>query len=92
MLVLPAQGRRLLLIFVGLVTLVFLAVFFYYSGLHVLRTKSSGQVMPALQAPMWLAYLAMPVGSVLMFLRTLQMLLKTLRSDAETPHAMDLND
>jgi TRAP-type C4-dicarboxylate transport system permease small subunit len=48
--------------------------------------------MPALQAPMWLAYLAMPVGSVLMFLRTLQMLLKTLRSDAETPHAMDLND
>jgi C4-dicarboxylate transporter DctQ subunit len=46
MLVLPAQGRRLLLIFVGLVTLVFLAVFFYYSGLHVLRTKSSGAAGP----------------------------------------------
>lgn len=92
MLILPPQGRRLLLIFVGLVTLVFLAVFFYYSGMHVLRIMSSGQVMPALQAPMWLAYLAMPVGSALMFLRTLQVLANTLRSDAGTPHTMDLND
>ena len=41
----------------------FLAVFFYYSAQHVIRVQSLGQLMPALRAPMWLAYLAMPAGS-----------------------------
>ena len=43
--------------------LAFLAVFFYYSGQHMLRVRSIGQVTPVMVAPMWLTYLAMPVGS-----------------------------
>jgi C4-dicarboxylate transporter DctQ subunit len=80
-LVLPPAARRLLAFCVAVLILVFLAVFFYYSGAHTLRIFQSGQLTPVMLAPMWLAYAAMPVGSALMFLRTLQVLWRILRND-----------
>ena len=80
-LMLPRAGRRLLAIAVSVVMLVFLAVFFYYSGQHTLRVRSIAQVTPVMQAPMWLAYLAMPVGCALMFLRTCQLVWRIARND-----------
>jgi TRAP-type C4-dicarboxylate transport system permease small subunit len=42
---------------------------------------------------MWLAYLAMPVGSALMLLRTCQLVRRLLRTRATSEHfAMDLQD
>lgn len=70
--VLSPRGRLLLARGVALLFLVFLLVFCWYSLQHVLRVKSIGQVTPIMQAPMWLTYLAMPVGSVLMALRVIQ--------------------
>jgi C4-dicarboxylate transporter, DctQ subunit len=78
----PAH-RRLLALFVGALILLFLAVFFYFSMAHTLSVKASGQVTPITQAPMWITYLAMPVGSALMFLRTAQFLWGILRSDPD---------
>jgi C4-dicarboxylate transporter DctQ subunit len=73
--------------------LIFLAVFFYYSGLHVLRVQSSRQLTPVMSGPMWLTYLAMPVGSALMFLRTAQLVWRMLREKTVSEHfAMDLQD
>jgi C4-dicarboxylate transporter DctQ subunit len=66
----PVQ-RRYLLLFSLLVVMAFLAVFIYYSGLHTMRVYSSGQRTPNMLAPMWLTYLAMPVGSSMMFVRSL---------------------
>jgi len=57
--------------------LVFFAAFFYYSGVHTLRVMATGQLTPVLEAPMWLTYLAMPVGSLLMGFRTAQILRRT---------------
>lgn len=92
-LALPPAGRRLLAIAVSLVMLFFLAVFFYYSGHHTLRIRSIAQVTPVMQAPMWLAYLAMPVGSALMFLRTCQLAWRLIRDDrAGERVAADLRD
>jgi C4-dicarboxylate transporter DctQ subunit len=92
-LALSPAGRRLLAIGVALVALVFFAVFFWYSGQHVLRVRSIGQSTPVMGAPMWLAYLAMPVGSFLMALRTVQFLLRAFRERApEGAHAIDLHD
>ena len=76
----PGRARRLKL-FVYSAMLVFFAAFFYYSGVHTLRVMATGQLTPVLEAPMWLTYLAMPVGSLLMGLRTAQILLRTF-SDA----------
>ena len=92
-LVLSPAGRRRLAIFVTLTVLVFLAVFFYYSAQHTLRVRAVGQVTPVMQAPMWLAYLAMPAGSALMILRTCQLLWRLVRERADdSKFAMDLQD
>ncbi len=67
----PRLQRYLQFLVLGL-ALVFFATFFYYGGIHTLRVRSAGQLTPIMLAPMWLTYLAMPVGSLLMFLRTSQ--------------------
>jgi len=91
--VLSPTARRRLAVLVALGVLVFLAVFFYYSGQHTLRVRASGQVTPVMQAPMWLAYLAMPAGSALMFLRTCQVMWRLVRDrQAAGQLAMDLKD
>jgi C4-dicarboxylate transporter DctQ subunit len=92
-LALSRPARRRLALVIALFTLVFLAVFFLYSAEHTQRVRSIGQVMPVMQSPMWLAYLAMPVGSALMFLRTCQLIWRLLRTRATSEHfAMDLQD
>ncbi len=73
----PAGARRLR-VFVCLAMLVFFAAFFYYSGLHTLRVMDTGRITPVPEAPMWLIYLAMPVGSFLMGVRTTQILCRAL--------------
>ena len=75
----PPNVRRLR-IFVSLLMIAFFAVFIYYSGLHTLRVMKIGQLTPVLEAPMWLTYLAMPVGCLLMGIRTGQVLYRTVVS------------
>lgn len=92
-LTLSPAGRHRLAVLIALITLLFLAVFFYYSGQHTLRVRASGQVTPVMQAPMWLAYLAMPAGSALMALRTCQLLWRLVREGSQNGRfAMDLQD
>ena len=92
-LVLSPAGRRRLAIFIAVTVLAFLAVFFHYSLQHTLRVRASGQVTPVMQAPMWLAYLAMPAGSALMILRSCQVLWRFVRERADDgKFAMDLQD
>jgi C4-dicarboxylate transporter DctQ subunit len=92
-LALSPLARRRLALTISLLMLIFLAVFFFYSAEHTLRVRSVGQVMPVMQLPMWLAYLAMPVGSALMFFRTSQLMWRQVRERASGEHfAMDLQD
>lgn len=92
-LMLSEANKRRLAAAVAVLMLVFLAVFGWYGGQHTLRVFASGQVTPVMQAPMWLTYLAMPVGSALMFLRTGQVLWRLLRRrSANLAFAMDLQD
>jgi C4-dicarboxylate transporter, DctQ subunit len=89
-LMLSRRNRSRLAIFIGIAILIFLAVFFYYSGEHTLRVRASGQLTPVMQAPMWLTYLAMPVGSALMFVRTCQLLWSAFKGRYEVN--VDLQD
>ena len=92
-LVLSPAGRHRLAIFIALIMSVFLAVFFFYSGQHTLRVRSIEQVTPVMQAPMWLAYLAMPAGSALMMVRTCQLIWRLARERVrEEKFTMDLQD
>ena len=92
-LLLSPPNRKRLALLVGFAALAFFATFFWYSLQHTLRVRSIDQLTPVMQGPMWLTYLAMPVGSALMALRTLQSLARTLREvPGERAHKMDLND
>lgn len=92
-LVLSPANRRRLAIFVAALSIAFFAAFLWFSAQHVLRVRSAGQTTPIMGAPMWLAYLAMPAGSLLMALRTAQLLATILRrKSAATEATMDLQD
>lgn len=82
--------QRLLQMLVLALALLFFAVFFYYGGIHTLRVRASGQLTPIMLAPMWLTYLALPVGSLLMFLRSSQALWRLFRTspDRRGPRAI----
>jgi C4-dicarboxylate transporter, DctQ subunit len=91
-LMLSRAGNRALAAAVRVAGLVFLAVFVWYSLEHTLRVRASGQVMPAMLAPMWLAYLAMPVGGALMTMRMLQGLVRMLSGGDDGRPSIDLLD
>ncbi len=81
--VLSETGRRRLFCAVQAVGVAFFAALVLYGSEHTLRVMRSGQVMPVLQAPMWLAYLAVPVGAALMFIRSMQLAVTALRSSRD---------
>ena len=86
------KKRRLKVVAAG-GSILFCLGLFYFSGQHVLRIQGSGQIMPATQAPMWLAYLAIPVGSVLMAIRMSQALILVLmRREEEEKLGVDVRD
>lgn len=90
---LSRPGNRRLRIAVAAVATVFFGALCYYSGQHTLRVRAAGQVMPAMLAPMWLAYLAMPVGSLLMGIRTLQLLVRLVAGNEDAaPAGVTLRD
>jgi C4-dicarboxylate transporter DctQ subunit len=53
----------------------------------VLFVRDSGQVSPDLEAPMWIVYLAVPLGSSLMCYRFLQVLVRYRRGGALPAHS-----
>ena len=85
-LALSAPQRRYLQAVALTLAFCFFAVFCYYSLQHTLRTRALGQVTPVLLAPMWLAYLAMPVGSLLMAIRALQLIVQVARTPSPDAH------
>jgi C4-dicarboxylate transporter DctQ subunit len=87
----PVNRRRLALS-VGMLVVVFLAFFIYYSAGHTLRIRESGQLTPVMLQPMWLAYLALPAGSALMLLRACQVWWRVWRASVLTGPVMDLQD
>ena len=66
---------------VNIFALGFLGVLFWYSGEQVLRVRAAAQTSPALEIPMWLVYLAIPIGSLLMFVRFSGQLARRLRGE-----------
>lgn len=69
------------LITIGFV--IFLAVF----GMRLtLEMRQLGQTSPALHMPMWLVYLPIGLGGILMTLRFTEMFIKHLKNPADTTH------
>lgn len=76
----PPQIKPYLLFLINAIALTF-CLFLAIKGADlVTQTKMFGQVTPALQIPMWVVQLAIPIGGALMAVRFLQRLIATARS------------
>ena len=72
--VLSKRGNAILALAVNLICVLFCIVLAYLSLKQMLRVKGAGQISPALEIPMWIAYLSIPAGTILMLIRFVQQL------------------
>ncbi|MBW2148742.1 MAG: TRAP transporter small permease [Deltaproteobacteria bacterium] len=66
------RANTALSFFVTIFALLFCVLLVYYSFGQVMRVKAAHQISPAMELPMWIAYLSIPVGSSLMLIRYIQ--------------------
>lgn len=72
----PALSRAIQLL-VHAIAIVFCGFLVFYGAELILQTRAFGQVSPAMQLPMWLVQLAIPVGAALMGVRFTQQFFRT---------------
>lgn len=81
------RGKWFFRLLGALVTLVYCAIFGYYSWVLILEPAAQNTVTPALGAPLWVVELALPIGLTLMFLRALEIVYRTARGRQTFPEA-----
>ena len=59
---LPTKTRKLLMIFIALVTSVAMFALCYFSLRYIGKVATSGRVLPALQIPVWWIFIWVPLG------------------------------
>lgn len=82
-LILPPKTRIIVTFATSLVALAFFAFVGYLSIEIVVGIRETGQTSPALVLPMWLAYLALPLGFALCLFRQYQLVVQKLREFRE---------
>jgi C4-dicarboxylate transporter, DctQ subunit len=82
----PKLLRKPLEILINLISFAFCALIVFYGAEMIMQTRMFGQVSPALQVPMWLVQLAIPVGAGLMALRFGQQIWHICRGDKFESH------
>jgi C4-dicarboxylate transporter, DctQ subunit len=70
--VLSKRGNAILAFIVNVICIFFCILLAYLSFKQMMRVRTAGQISPALEIPMWIAYLSIPAGTVLMLIRYLQ--------------------
>lgn len=68
-------------------TLLYCAIIGGYSWLLVTEPAAQNTTTPALDAPLWLVELALPIGLTLMFVRSLEIVYRTARGRTTFPEA-----
>ncbi|MCA8881442.1 MAG: TRAP transporter small permease [Rhodobacteraceae bacterium] len=58
----PPALRKVMMIFIALVTAVFMFGLCWYSIGYILTLKGQGRVLPAMQIPVWWIYVWVPIG------------------------------
>lgn len=74
------RNKKILMIFIAAVTSAVMFVLAYYSYKYVARVAKLGKVTPALQVPLYLTYLWVPVGFVITGIQYLLTVVKNLQS------------
>jgi C4-dicarboxylate transporter DctQ subunit len=82
----PVPLRKPIDILINLISLTFCLLILYYGASLISQTKMFGQVSPALQVPMWMVQLAIPLGAGLMALRFAQQIWRLLVGEQMKSH------
>lgn len=81
------RGKWFFTLVGGVVTLLYCAIFGFYSWVLVTEPAAQNTITPALGAPLWVVELALPIGLTLMFLRALEIVYRTARGRQTFPEA-----
>lgn len=79
----PPKLTKFLITVTQLIASVFTFIFAYYGWLLVLTTKASKQISTGVMLPMWIIYLCIPIGCLLMGIRFLQRAVITIKTEEE---------
>jgi C4-dicarboxylate transporter DctQ subunit len=71
-------GRRIIICIQLIISLIFVAIIALVGSQQVVKIYQFGQISPALMIPMYIPYIALPIGGVLMVLSYLELLLKNI--------------
>jgi C4-dicarboxylate transporter DctQ subunit len=71
---LSKKGNAVLAFLVNVICILFCVLLAYLSIKQMMRVMRAGQISPALEIPMWIAYLSIPAGTILMLIRFVQQL------------------
>jgi len=84
------RASTILAFFVNIVAILFCILLAYYSFQQMSRVKAAQQISPAMELPMWIAYLSIPLGTVLMLIRYIQQI--WMRIQGKTVEVMEVLD
>ncbi|MCK6207054.1 TRAP transporter small permease [Bacillus infantis] len=73
------SNQRVLYLIRAIAILVFGGLLTYFTTLILINQVQNAQLSPVMGVPMWLVYLALLFGSILMVVRTLQLLILSLK-------------
>ncbi|MBV0933937.1 TRAP transporter small permease [Marinobacterium weihaiense] len=76
----PVGGRRWLMVFIALVTSLFMFALTTFSVRYIMSVADSGRILPALQIPVWWIFLWVPLGLAVTGIQYLLTALKNLLS------------
>ena len=81
--IVPKRAQIVMVAIITLICTAFSGVMAFYGIKTVEFIQSNGQVSPALSMPMWIPYLAIPIGFALMTIRNLDIFIQILRGKHE---------
>jgi TRAP-type C4-dicarboxylate transport system permease small subunit len=84
---LKERGKRMVALLGGAMTLVYLGAIGFFAWLLLFEPFSTATVTPSLKLPLWVVEAAVPIGLTLMFLRALEILVRTARGVDAFPEA-----
>jgi C4-dicarboxylate transporter, DctQ subunit len=84
---LKERGKRVMAIIAALVSLTYFGLVGAFAWILIFEPQTRDTVTPALDLPLWVVTLPLPIGFTLMFVRTLEVLVRLFRGLDPYPHA-----
>jgi C4-dicarboxylate transporter DctQ subunit len=81
------RGQKVMAIIGTVVLLVYLGAVGFFGWLLIFEPQTRNTVTPAMHLPLWVVELSLPIGFTLMFVRALEILVRTIRGVDPYPDA-----